>query len=605
MLWTGADGLRKVLHLLVLLFIFSVIISALSSSSPSIPGSAALVIRPAGRLVEQLVGDPFERALAELAGNAEPQTLVQDIVDGLGYAKDDKRVSSVMLDLSAIPGGGLSKLRRIGTAIDDFRESGKPVIAKADSFAQASYYLASHADEIYMHPDGALLMSGYGAYLNYYKDAIDKLRIDWNVFKVGTYKSAVEPFLRNDMSEYDREALRHVLDQLWEHYKSDVETARSLDPGTIDAIFEDAVAALQSSGGDFARLALDYGFVDGLWTRQQIQDRMVEIAGSNGDDTDYPVVSLDDYLQQMRLVKGNTARDANVAIVIAAGEILNGNQPPGTIGGDSTAALLRKARKDESVKAVVLRVDSPGGGTFAAGVINDEIEALRAAGKPVVASMSSVAASGGYAISMGADRIFATPDTITGSIGIFGMFPTFQRSLDQLGISTDGIGTTPWAGQLRPDRAMSEELKRIFQLTINKGYDDFISSVSANRDMAKEEVDGIGQGRIWTGSDAIDNGLIDEFGELDDAIETAAGLAGLEPDEYGQKNFEQELEPGEQLLLDFLDSATSWGFDFSRLVERPQPAIGRVVEVLEESLSPLTRFNDPKGIYAFCFCAIK
>jgi protease-4 len=600
-LWAGADGLRKVLHLLLLLLIFSLIISALSSSTPTIPGSAALVIQPTGRLVEQLAGDPFERALAELMGDAEPQMLVQDVIDGLRYAKDDDRISSVVLDLSSMPAGGFSKLERIGDAIDDFRESGKPVIARADFYSQGSYYLASRADEIYMHPDGAVLIYGFGAYLNYFKEAIDKLKIDWNVFRVGTYKSAVEPFTRNDMSDPDRESLASVLDQLWSKYVSDVEAARELEPGTINTLLEDLVGTVESSDGDFARIALDAGLVDALWTRQQIRDRMVEVAGENGEETDYPVAYLDEYLKQVRLLKGGASAEENVGIVVAAGQILNGTQPPGTIGGDSTAALLREARNDNSVKAVVLRVDSPGGSSFASEIIRNEVEALKSAGKPVVVSMSSVAASGGYWIAMSADRIMATPTTITGSIGIFGMFPTFQRSLGALGITTDGVGTTPWAGQLRPDREMSEEIKTIFQLSINEGYDDFISGVATNRGMSKAVVDSIAQGRIWTGSDALANGLIDEFGELEDAVSAAAELAELDEDAYGRKLFEKALEPGEQLLLDLMSGLQDRGINFSRIAE-PRPSIARIADLVERSLSPLTRFNDPRGAYAYCFC---
>jgi protease-4 len=603
-LWTGVDGLRKVLHLLVMLFIFSIIISALSSSAPSVPGSAALVIRPVGRLVEQLAGDPFDRALEELVGDAEPQTLVQDIVDGLRFAKVDDRITSVVLDLSGMPGGGMSKLHRIGAAIDDFRLSGKTVVANADYYAQGGYYLAAHADEIYMHPDGALLIYGFGVYLNYYKEAIDTLKIDWNIFRVGTYKSAVEPYMRDDMSEADKEALRSVVDQLWVQYKADVEAARELETGTIDGILENLVSNMRSVDGNFAVLALENNLVDGLLTRDEFQSRMVEIAGTNGEESDYPVADLEDYLQQMRLLKGDTSEKENVAIVVASGEILNGSQAPGTIGGDSTASLLRRAKKDDSVKAVVLRVDSPGGSSFASEVIRNEVDAIRAAGKPVVVSMSSVAASGGYWVSMSADRIYATPYTITGSIGIFGMFPTFQRSLDYLGISTDGFGTTPWAGQLRPDREMSEDVKTLFQLSIENGYDQFISGVSDGRGLEKEFVDSIAQGRIWTGTDALENGLVDELGSLEDAVAAAAELAELDADKYGYKYLEKQLDPGEQLLLDLMGGAKAWGFDPGRL-SQPRPAIERVAAALEDALSPLTRFNDPKGIYAHCFCVFE
>jgi protease-4 len=603
-LWSGVDGVRKVLHLLVLLFIFSIFVSALSSSTSVVPASAALVIRPVGNLVEQLAGDPFERALAELIGDAEPQTLVQDIIDGLEYAKDDDRVTMVLLDLSAMPGGGLSKLQRIGAAIDDFRLSGKPVIAKADYYGQGSYYLASHADEIYMHPDGILTLSGFGAYLNFYKSALDKLRIDWNIFRVGTYKAAVEPYMRNDMSAEFRESLGAVLDQLWMQYLSDIEAARELDEGTVVAVLDNLIENVRAADGDLAQVAIDAGLIDELVTRAELQEKIVEIAGTNGDENDYPSTSLDGYLQQMRLLHGDKSAKENVAIVIASGEILNGSQPPGTIGSDSTVRLLREARKDDSVKAVVFRVDSPGGSAFASRVILDEIEEIKEAGKPVVVSMSSVAASGGYWVSMAADSIYASPYTITGSIGVFGMFPTFQRSLDALGVTTDGVGTTMWAGQLRPDREMSDEMKAMFQISIEKSYDDFISGVATHRGLLKVDVDNIAQGRIWTATDAYEHGLIDGFGNIDTAVAAAAELADLPADEYGYKYFQQELDPGEQLLLDLMARAKGFGLTIGSF-GKPRPSVERVADILDEALSPLTRFNDPRGVYSHCFCVIE
>ncbi|MDG2376375.1 MAG: signal peptide peptidase SppA [Woeseiaceae bacterium] len=600
--WTGADALRKALHLVILLFIFSIVFGAIFASTPAVPGSAALVIRPNGRLVEQLAGDPFTRALGELTGDADPETLVRDIIDGLEYAKDDARITSVMLDLSALPGGGLSKLSRVADAIEDFRDSGKPVIAKADYFGQGNYYLAAHADEIYMHPEGVLAFYGFGAYLNYYKDALDKLQIDWNVFQAGTYKSAVEPYTRNDMSDTDRAALGNVIDQLWSQYKTDIESARSLEPGTIDSALDDLITTVESTGGDLAQIALDFNLVDGLWTRDQVSARMIEVAGSNGDDSTYPAVGLDNYLHRMRLLKGDVVAAQNIGVIVASGEILYGDRDPGTIGGDTTARLLREVRQDDSVKAVVLRVDSPGGSLLASEVIRDEVLALREAGKPVVASMSSIAASGGYWVSMSADRIYATPYTITGSIGVFGMFASFERSLDALGISTDGIATTPWAGQLRPDRTMSEEGKAIFQAMIDRDYADFVSHVADSRGMSEDFVDSIAQGRIWTGNDALANGLVDELGELEQAIAAAGELAGLDAGAAGLKYFERKLDPVEKMMLDMLGGAQAWGIDITRFA-RPSSAVERLAGVVEEVLSPLTRFNDPKGVYSHCFCA--
>ena len=600
-LWSGVDGLRKILHLMVLLFIFSIIVSALASSSVVIPQSGALVIQPAGNIVEQLAGDPFDRALQELMGDGPPQTLMKDIVDGLEFAKDDERISAVVLDLSAMPGGGLSKLKRISLAIEDFKQSGKPVIATADYYGQGSYYLAAHADTVYMHPDGALVLSGFGSYRNFYKTAIDKLKIDWNIFRVGTYKSAVEPFMRDDMSVESEAALLAVLDQLWVQYMSDVEAARSLDSGVIQDVLENLIAHVEATNGDLAQLALEQGFVDGLVTRAELQQLIIDVAGKTEDDDSYTGTALGDYLPQMRMLQGDTVEEKNVAVIVAAGEILNGSQAPGLIGGDSTANLLKQARNDDAVSAVVFRVDSPGGSAFASELILNEVQALQEAGKPVVVSMSSLAASGGYWVSMAADSIFATPYTITGSIGIFGMFPTIERSLDTIGVSTDGIGTTPWAGELRPDREMSADTRTLFQMFINEGYDDFIAGVAMHRGMEKEVVDSIAQGRIWTGSDALKNGLIDGIGDIDEAIVEAAQLADLESDSYGIKYFAQELGPGEQLALDLMSGAGKLGLDVG-VFSRKRSSLERLADVVEAKLSPLVQFNDPKGIYAHCMC---
>lgn len=602
-LWTGIDAVRKVLHLLVLLIIFSVFVGALSSSGPMIQAKSALVIRPVGTIVEQLEGDPYDRALAELLENVQAQTLVQDIVDGLQYAKDDDRITAVYLDLSAMPGGGLSKLQRIAAAIDDFRAADKIVIANADFYGQGSYYLASHADEIYMHPDGLLILRGFGIYQNYFKQAIDNLKIDWNVFRVGTHKSFTEPYTSNSMSEPVRESMTSLLDQLWGLYKQDIQSARGIDENTIDSLLGNLIENAKSRDGELAELAVDLGFVDELLTRDEVRERIMDVVGADADNENtFAATELGDYLSQMRLLKGDKKSDENVAIIIASGEIRNGTQPPGTIGGDSVARLLRKARNDDSVKAVVLRVDSPGGSTFASEIIRNEVDEIKAAGKPVVVSMSSMAASGGYWIAMTADRIYATPYTITGSIGVLGMFPTFQRSLDAIGITTDGLGTTPWAGQFRGDRELSDDAKALFQLLINKTYDKFISNVALHREMDKDDVDHIAQGQVWTGKEALENGLIDEIGNLDEAIAAAAELAEL--DEYGEKYFEKEMSPGEQLLVDILGGAKHAGIDIDAFVMR-QPAVERLARLVDKALQPLLQFNDPKGIYALCFCVVE
>ncbi|WP_197492982.1 signal peptide peptidase SppA [Woeseia oceani] len=601
-IWRAIDGVRKVLHLIVLLFVFSIIVAALTSSAPSLPAKAALQIPLYGNLVEQLEGDPFDRALAELMDDVAPQVLVRDVVAALDYAADDPRIKVVVLDLGGLGGGGLSKARRIADALVTFRESGKLVIAHADYFSQTAYYLAAHADEVYIHPQGYLGLQGYGVYSNYFKDAIDKLKIDWNVFRVGTHKSFVEPYTRNDMSDEDRSSMSRILGQLWGLYKDGVSTARGIPADGLDEWVASLAEDLEQPGNTVASLAVAAGLVDAQLTRQQLRERIASLAGRDDESAlGYQAAGLGDYVAQMRLLDSVNDSANKIAVVVASGEILNGYQPPGTIGGESTAELLMRARLDDEIKAVLLRVDSPGGSSFASEIIRHEVLALKAAGKPVVASLSSSAASGGYWISMAADRIVASEATITGSIGIFGMYPTFQRSLAALGIYTDGVGTSALAGTSRADREMTDESKRIAQATVDDGYDQFIGYVADHRGMRKEAVDRVAQGQIWTGRDALDNGLIDEIGDFEYAVSVAAELASLAEGDYSLQFYEPDLSPAEMLALQFLGGAQAIGVDIADFRSEPT-AVRRLATLVESTLRPLTRFNDPRGVYAHCLC---
>ncbi|MDJ0906943.1 MAG: signal peptide peptidase SppA [Woeseiaceae bacterium] len=604
-IWSGVDSVRKVLHLILLVFIFMLVFGAMQDTPLTLPDRAALVVAPYGYLVEQVEGHPLDRALAELAGDGRPQTLVQDIVDALEYAKDDDRIEVLHLELSSMLGGGLTKLQLVAAAIEDFKSSGKPVIASADFLSQQAYFLAAHADEVYLHPHGLLLMQGYGRWRTFYKDAIDLLRIDWNVFRVGTHKSFVEPYTRMDMSPEDRESSGRLVQQLWDLYKLDVETARGLDAGAIEAFTDGLLDKVGSHGGDFAEAAREEGLVDDLLNRIEVRDLLIDYVGKDPDYPDsYRSAGMYEYLAQMRVLEGSDVRSENVAVIVASGEILFGSQPPGFVGGDSTARLLREARNDDEVKAVVLRIDSPGGSSFASDIIMHEVIALREAGKPVVASMGSVAASGGYVIAMQADKVIASPSTVTGSIGIFGMFPTYQRTLDVIGVAVDGIGTTPWSGELRPDREMSEQTKALFQLVIDDGYRDFISNVAESRELEVEFVDEIGQGQVWIGADALAHGLVDALGGLDDAIAAAAELAEMEDGEYGTKLIEQRLSPGEQMLVDLLGTISATGFDVSNWT-RQRTLVDDLASDVASKAGPMLRFNDPKGVYSHCFCDIR
>ena len=600
-IWGALDGIRKVLHLLLLLMLFAVFAGFLSSAPPLVMKDAALLVQPAGVLVEQLDGDPYDRALAELVGDVPVQTRVADVVRALDEAADDDNIKAVHLEMSSLAGGGLTSLRRVARAIDRFQESGKKVIASGDFYSQAGYYLAAHADEIYLHPEGLVFLSGYGSFRTYYRDVLETLRVDWHVFRVGTHKSYVEPYTRMDMSPEDRESRSRLSNQFWTAYQSDVESARGLEPGTVDALAQELVAKVESANGDIAEAAVAAGLVDGLLGRAELRKLLRDQIGTDPDDeSNYASVHMADYLGHALLADAGK-QDANVAVVVAAGEIVDGHQPPGTVGGDSTAQLLRQALDDDSVKAVVLRVDSPGGSLFASEVIADEIVALRDAGKPVVASMGDVAASGGYWISVVADRIIASPLTVTGSIGIFGMFPTYNRTLEVIGVATDGVGTTPWSGQLRPDREMSDDMKQLFQLIINDGYDDFISRVAELRGMDKAAVDAVAQGQVWTGSDALDRGLVDELGSLDDAVAVAAEMAGLSDGDYGHFEIEPQLSPTEQMILDLLSMSQKVGIDPRAFVGKRSP-LENLATRFDQLWTGVTRFNDPKGVYSHCFC---
>lgn len=604
-IWTGIDGIRKLMHMVLLLFLFMLFFGLSADQQRIFPAGSALHVQPYGSLVEQLEGDPYDRAMAELLGDGRPQTRVQDIVDAFAFAKDDERIEIVYLDLGSMLGAGLSKLQTVAAAIEDFRASGKRVVASADYMGQAAYYLAAHADEVYLHPHGAIMIRGYGRFRSYYKDAIDLLRLDWNVFRVGTHKSFVEPYTRMDMSDEDRASTERLVEQLWSMYRDNVSAARGLEEGALDDFVNNLVEYVRNAGGDIAIAAREAGLVDELLTRNEFRDRMISYVGASDEKEDtFSAVHMHEYLGQMRLLSGGTAKDDNVAIVVASGDILFGEQSPGNIGAESTAQLLRRAGRDESVHAVVLRVDSPGGSAFAAEVIADEVRALRAAGKPVVASMGSVAASGGYTISMHADRVIASPSTITGSIGVFGMFPTYQRSLAAIGINSDGVGSTPWAGEFRPDREMSEHTRELLQLFVEDTYDDFVTDVSTSRELDKITVDAIGQGRVWTGTEALGNGLVDELGTLEDAVAVAASLAGLDDGAYGTMTIETELSATEQILVDLVSIVRSTGVDLSGLVRQPE-FVEHIARSIDEATRNLLRLNDPKGVYQHCLCDLQ
>ncbi|MEM7451475.1 MAG: signal peptide peptidase SppA [Pseudomonadota bacterium] len=602
-LWTGVNGLRKLLHLVLLLMIFSVVISVMGSDVPTVPKKTALVVAPSGALTEQLAGTPFDRAIGEVTGDTVPQILVRDLVEAIDLAAEDDAVKIMYLRTDGV-GGDMTKLRKVAAAIRRFRDSGKQVIAFGAYYSQGGYYLAAQADEVLLEPNGAVIIEGYGAYRNYYAEAIEKLSISWNVFKVGTHKSFVEPYTRNDMSEEDKGQRLALMDALWTNYKNEVEAARGLDAGTIQRLADDVDIELEKVNGNLADFALENGLVDGLATATDVRKRFIEVVGEDEDDeTTFAQFGFSRYLEAKRAVNPKVEKDEVVAVVVASGSIVDGSAPPGQIGGDSTARLLRKARSDENVKAVVLRVDSGGGSAFASDVILQEIKNIQAAGKPVIASMGYVAASGGYWISMAADQIVAQENTITGSIGILGMIPTFERSLARLGVYTDGVGTTDVAGALRPDRALTPEVRSVLQQNIESGYRDFVSGVADNRGMDYDAVDAVAQGQVWIGPTALEHGLVDTIGDLEDAIEIAAESASLDADAYSVRFIEPTLSSEEQFLLNLLGGTAKMGVDITPLFPR-RDGLAMIADMVDAGLLEIASYNDPMHRYAKCFCRI-
>jgi protease-4 len=600
--WRVLDTLRKVLHLIVLLVLFLGIAAALSPAIPIVPHKTALVIAPQGTLVEQLAGDPFARAVAELYGQQRAETLVRDLTDAIEAAKDDKRVEVLVLDLGHMAGGGVAKLEEVAAAIRDFRTSGKKVYAFGEGFDQAQYYIAAQADEIYLDPQGLVLIDGFGYYRMFLKGLIDKLAVDVNVFKAGKFKSYTDQFSRSDMAETEEEESLAWLNSLWSQYQAGVVKARKLEEGSIAAYANNFAALAKEQRGDLAAVALDKKLVTELMSRREFEDKMKRLVGEDEDQHTFRGVPHWDYLANVRPARALHLDGERVGVVVASGEILDGEQPPGTVGSDSLARLLRDALHNDSIKAVVLRIDSPGGSVFASEVIRREVDALRKAGKPVVASMSSVAASGGYYIAMDADEIWASPATLTGSIGVFAVVPTVEHTLNKFGVTIDGVGTTPLADALRLDRTLTDAAKDILQSSVEHTYAEFVEHVAAAREKSFDDIDAVAQGRVWAGVDAAQHGLVDHLGSFKDALKAAAKRAKL-GDDYKVEYIEPPLGWREAIAL----QSQALAARFAHAVAPEQELLSQARQwfaPLEAELARLSRFKDPKQVYYYCPCSV-
>ncbi len=596
-LWRLLNFTRLMLvNLLFLIVVLVIVFSVSQKEAPKAPIEGALTLNLNGVLVEQRTQtDPTVQLLRQMdSSDEQPSEIVlSDLLWAIKSAKDDERIKALVIKPQGLQGANFTKLQEVASAIDSFRESGKPVIAMADFYTQGQYLLAAHADHVLLNQSGAVVIEGLGVYQTYFKSALEKLNITPHVFKVGTYKSFVEPYTRDEMSPESKEANQRWLDQLWQSYVADVAEQREIEPDAVAPGKERFLELLRKAGGNAANYALDNGLVDQLATRDEMTQAVIKEVGE-ADDHGWKGVGLKEYLAAVPEQYPQSGKD-EVGLVVANGAIMDGVQPAGTIGGDSLSDLLADARRDDKVKAVVLRVDSPGGSAFAAEQIRAELLALKQAGKPVVVSMGSYAASGGYWISADADKIFASPTTLTGSIGVFGMFATIDKALAQFGVHTDGVGTTDYVG-VGPTRALPDHVGQAIQLSVEDTYQRFIGLVSKGRGLSPEEAEKAAEGRVWTGEDAKALGLVDEFGNLDDAIKAAAELANLK--EWQVTPIEQEESTKDKFLRQLFDS--------SARVLAPQlqswlPAgFGKALMEVNRSLDPLTRFNDPQGTYAFC-----
>ncbi|SJL82811.1 signal peptide peptidase SppA [Vibrio palustris] len=603
-LWKTITFLRvallNVLFIILVVAIWFGISNATKTTPPEQSQPSALVLNLNGPIVEKASYlTPLDSFKGSALGDDMPkENVLFDIVHTIRHAKTDPAITGLVLSLGDMPSTSLTKLRYIAKAINEFKSSGKPVFATGDFYSQSQYYLASYADKVYLSPEGSVLLKGYSAYGLYMKDFLEKMNVNAHIFRVGTYKSAVEPFMRNNMSPAAREAATRWLGQLWGAYTDDVATNRHIDVKVLRPNMETFLKEFRQSKGSLADLSLRLGLVDKLTSRHQVRRLLANKFGSNGADS-YQSISY--YQYKDSLPTEQPKANSDIAVIVASGEIKDGKESNGVVGGDTLAAQLRDARNDPHVKAVVLRVDSPGGSAFASEVVREELTTLKAAGKPVVVSMSSLAASGGYWISMAADKIIAQPTTLTGSIGIFSVIPTFEKGLSKLGIATDGVGTTPFSGE-GVTSGLSDGAKQAMQLAIDHGYQRFISLVGKYRNMSTKQVDEIAQGHVWTGQDAVKNGLVDQLGDFDDAVDAAAKMAKLK--HYNLQWMEEPLTPAQQLLKGLMSEAhASLGLNISSLIpEALQPA----AQQLSTSASLLSKFNDPKGEYAYCLpCQVK
>ena len=594
--WNALNFSRRLVLNVVFLIIVLVVLASLFRATPTIDARTALVLDPKGAIVEQYSVDAAERALSNMTGDGVREVQLRDLLRTIELAAADARIERIVLVPDQID-GGLSTLREVGQALDRFRETGKDVIVVSEGMGQGQYYLAAHANEILLDPYGSVVLEGLATYRSYYRDALDKLGVDVHLIKVGEYKSAAEPLILNRASDEAKEAELFWMGGIWNEFVGEVAALRGIEPATLHDDIASLDRQIVAYNGDLAKLALERKLVDKLATRADVRELLKSKGEPSADGETFRQVNWSDYLGMQ--VSLPDARP-QVGVVVAQGNIVQGEQAQGTVGATSTAQLIRNAREDDAIKALVLRVDSPGGDVYASEVIRREIEQTRAAGKPVVVSMGDVAASGGYWISMNADEIWAQPTTITGSIGIFGLFVTIPDALEKIGVHTDGVGTTPIAGAFDIRRPFNPQLETIITSVIQKGYRDFIGQVAKARGKSDSEIDAVARGRVWSGAQAKERGLVDKLGGLEQAIEAAAGRAGI-GDGFRVAYVEREPSTWERIALGFSQSEAA--ARLARWSGLGVPAAWLPKAEIEQTLGLLRTLGGNRyGVVAHCFC---
>ena len=603
LLWNIITWSRiAVLNIIFLIIVAVVVVSFSMAPSPSVPAKTALFLAPSGLIVDQLTYNPS--TIDIVAGRNKPnETRLRDLVEGINYATVDDRITSIVLKLNYLAGGGISKLEEVGEALEKFKQTGKKVYAYSDNFSQQQYFLASYADEIYLNEMGTVLLTGYAMYQNYFKEAAAKLNIDFHVFRVGAYKDAVEPFIRDNMSESSREHNSRWINALWQRYALTIENQRRLAHGSVQKYIEGWGKKPEAPISN-AQVALEAGLIDKAVSRVELLDIMQQLFGEGETPDTFSAFPFSDYLAiSQRPSRLAPQHENTIGLVTAAGTILDGDQPDGLIGGDSFSKILSEARKDKSLRALVIRVDSGGGSAFASEIMRKEILKTKESGIPVYISMGSLAASGGYWMSAGASQIWATPATLTGSIGVWALYPNVNRSLQKLGVHTDGISTSKLAGAFNPGMPLSEEAKVGIQRGVDNIYQTFLSLVAEARESDTEAVHLIAQGKVWTGIDAKELGLVDRLGNLNDVIEAAA--SDLNMGSYEVKEFGRPMSTQEMLIRSILSTDTS---AFGK--QQPATNTHSTLQILTQKLNKLLSAPSlqaiiqaqPKSLNIFASC---